>query len=113
MPDQLKIEKVHVSAFTVPTRSPESDGTLKWDATTLVLVRIQAGGKTGIGYSYADVATAQLIEKTLAPKIGRTGCACDRSGLAHHGSRHSQSGPPGYQFHGHRSGRQCALGSQR
>jgi L-alanine-DL-glutamate epimerase-like enolase superfamily enzyme len=69
MPDQLKIEKVSVSAFTVPTRSPESDGTLEWDATTLVLVHVQAGGKTGIGYSYADAATAQLIEKTLAPKI--------------------------------------------
>ncbi len=69
MSGQLKIEKVHVSAFTVPTRSPESDGTLKWDTTTLVLVHIQAGDNTGIGYSYADVATAQLIEKTLAPKI--------------------------------------------
>jgi L-alanine-DL-glutamate epimerase-like enolase superfamily enzyme len=69
MPDQLKIEKVHVWAFTVPTRSPESDGTLKWDAITLVLVRIQAGGKTGIGYSYADVATAQLIENILVPNI--------------------------------------------
>ena len=71
MPDQLKIEKVHVSAFTVPTKSPESDGTLKWDATTLVLVRIQAGGKTGIGYSYADVATAQLIEKTTGAENRR------------------------------------------
>lgn len=69
MPEQLKIENVRASAFTVPTQSPESDGTLKWDSTTLVLVHIEAGGKTGMGYSYADVATAQLIEKTLAPKI--------------------------------------------
>lgn len=69
MPDQLKIQSVGVSAFTVPTRSPESDGTLQWDATTLVLVHVSAGGKTGMGYSYADVATAQLIGKTLAPKI--------------------------------------------
>jgi hypothetical protein len=38
MPDQLKIEKVRAPAFTVPTKSPESDGTLKCDATTLVLV---------------------------------------------------------------------------
>ena len=69
MPDEIKIESVEVSAFTVSTESPESDGTLEWDATTLVLVRVHAGGKTGTGYSYADVATAQLIEKTLAPKI--------------------------------------------
>ena len=69
MPDQPSIERVHVSAFTVPTQSPESDGTLKWDSTTLVLVRVEAGGTTGIGYSYADVSTAHLIEKTLAPKV--------------------------------------------
>jgi len=69
MPDGIKIESIRVSAFTIPTESPESDGTLEWDATTLVLVHIGGGGKTGIGYSYADVATAQLIEKTLAPKI--------------------------------------------
>ena len=111
MPDQLKIEKVHVSAFTVPTKSPESDGTLKWDSTTLVLVHIQAGGKTGIGYSYADVATAQLIEKTLAPKIAGLELVGDRRGVAYHGSRHSQSGPTGYLLDGNRSCRQCALGS--
>jgi L-alanine-DL-glutamate epimerase-like enolase superfamily enzyme len=69
MPDNVKIDKIRASAFTVPTQSPESDGTLQWDATTLVLVQIEGGGKTGIGYSYADVATAHLIEKTLAPKL--------------------------------------------
>jgi L-alanine-DL-glutamate epimerase-like enolase superfamily enzyme len=67
--DQLKIEKVRVSAFTVPTKSPESDGTLEWETTTLVLVHIHAGGTIGIGFSYADVATALVIEKILAPKI--------------------------------------------
>lgn len=69
MPERIAIEKVRASAFTVPTKSPESDGTLRWDSTTLVLVRVSAGGKTGIGYSYADVAAAQLIENTLAPKV--------------------------------------------
>jgi L-alanine-DL-glutamate epimerase-like enolase superfamily enzyme len=28
-----------------------------------------AGGKKGLGYSYADIATAQLIEQSLAPKL--------------------------------------------
>lgn len=69
MPEQIKIDKVEVSAFTVPTKSPESDGTFQWDATTLVLVHIDAGGSTGMGYSYADLATAQLIEHILAPKV--------------------------------------------
>src|SRR5207237_3645941 len=37
--------------------------------TTLVLVNAEAGGVSGIGYSYADVATAKLIEDTLAAEI--------------------------------------------
>lgn len=63
------IEDVRVSAYTVPTKTPESDGTLEWDKTTMVLVEISAGGKTGLGYTYADVATAHLIDQTLVPKI--------------------------------------------
>jgi L-alanine-DL-glutamate epimerase-like enolase superfamily enzyme len=47
----------------------ESDGTLEWDSTTLVLVEIEAGGKHGIGYSYADNATATLVNALLAKAI--------------------------------------------
>lgn len=60
------IAQVRVSAYTVPTETPEADGTLEWDKTTLVLVELGAGGKESIGYSYADVATARLIETLLA-----------------------------------------------
>jgi L-alanine-DL-glutamate epimerase-like enolase superfamily enzyme len=60
-----KIEKLAVSCYTVPTESPESDGTLKWEKTTLVLVEARAGGVAGIGYSYADVSTGKLIESLL------------------------------------------------
>jgi L-alanine-DL-glutamate epimerase-like enolase superfamily enzyme len=35
-------------------------------ATTIVLVQAAAGGKTGLGYSYADSSTATLIEDLLA-----------------------------------------------
>lgn len=59
------IERIKVSAFTIPTDAPESDGTLAWNSTTLVLVEAQAGGSTGIGYSYANTATAALIKDTL------------------------------------------------
>jgi len=59
------LHTLKVSAFKIPTDSPESDGTLEWDATTLVLVEAQAAGKTGIGYSYADSATATLIHDKL------------------------------------------------
>jgi len=64
-----KIERIHVSVFTVPTETPESDGTFEWDRTSLVLVEIYAGGKTGLGYSYADTSTARLIDDSLAPRL--------------------------------------------
>lgn len=63
------IREMSVSTYTVPTDLPESDGTLKWDKTTLVLVHLYADGKVGIGYTYADAATAQLIHGELLPLI--------------------------------------------
>ena len=60
------IKAVKVSAFTVPTDFPESDGTLDWTTLTLVLVEITAAGKTGIGFTYADLATAKLIEEKFS-----------------------------------------------
>ena len=59
------IEKLTVSAYTIPTDLPESDGTLAWDKTTLVLVELQGGGANGLGYSYADRATATVIDDLL------------------------------------------------
>ncbi len=60
------IERIQVSAYTIPTDYPEADGTYSWDATTLVLVEASAGGTHGIGYTYADTATAELIKSLLA-----------------------------------------------
>lgn len=60
------IVKVHASAFRIPTATAESDGTFEWTSTTLVLVETEANGKTGIGFSYADTATATLINDKLA-----------------------------------------------
>jgi L-alanine-DL-glutamate epimerase-like enolase superfamily enzyme len=63
------IESVSVSAYTIPTDRPEADGTFAWASTTLVLVEIDAGGQHGIGYTYADVATARLIRGMLADVV--------------------------------------------
>jgi L-alanine-DL-glutamate epimerase-like enolase superfamily enzyme len=63
------IEGIDVAAYRIPTDAPESDGTLEWNATTLVLVRAHAGGVSGIGYSYADLSTATLIRDMLAPLL--------------------------------------------
>ncbi len=38
------IERVDVSAFTVPTDRPESDGTFEWEETTIVVVEVAARG---------------------------------------------------------------------
>jgi hypothetical protein len=55
------IRAVRVSAYRVPTETPESDGTLEWDATTLVLCEVKAGGQVGIGWSYTELSAALLI----------------------------------------------------
>ncbi len=59
------IEKLAVSAYKIPTDQPESDGTIEWDSTTIVIVEAEAGGKLSLGYSYADEATARLIASQL------------------------------------------------
>ncbi|HEX5280001.1 MAG TPA: enolase C-terminal domain-like protein [Micropepsaceae bacterium] len=64
-----KIGAVKASAYKIPTDAPESDGTLEWDSTTLVLAEISAGGKTGIGYSYASDAAAGIITGKLAKHL--------------------------------------------
>lgn len=64
--DGVAIERLDVSAYTVPTDSPESDGTYSWDKTTIVIVEATAGGKRGLGYTYADLSTAKLIQEMLA-----------------------------------------------
>ena len=63
---EVPVESVDVAAYTVPTDAPEADGTLSWDATTIVVVHVAAGGERGMGYTYADLATAKLIESKLA-----------------------------------------------
>ena len=63
--EAVAIEKLAVSVYTVPTDSPESDGTITWDKTTIVIVEATAGGKRSLGYTYADMATATLINELL------------------------------------------------
>ncbi|HEY5212836.1 MAG TPA: enolase C-terminal domain-like protein [Acidobacteriaceae bacterium] len=68
MTKDAKITGSKVQVFTVPTDAPESDGTYAWDSTTMVLVSIQSGSCTGLGYTYADAATGKLVQ-TLLEKV--------------------------------------------
>ena len=43
------IEQVEASARTIATDEHESDGTLEWDSTTVVLARVRADGAVGLG----------------------------------------------------------------
>ena len=63
--DSILIKDLKVSAYKIPTATPESDGTIEWNSTTLILVEINAADKHGIGYTYANEATAIVIDKVL------------------------------------------------
>jgi hypothetical protein len=39
-PSHPSVEKVNVSAYTIPTDAPEGDGTLQWESTTLIVCEI-------------------------------------------------------------------------
>lgn len=67
--DITPIAAVRAQAYTIPTDAPEADGTFEWKSTTLVVVEIDAGGCTGIGYTYTDACAAALVRDTLAPEL--------------------------------------------
>ncbi|MFF5290251.1 enolase C-terminal domain-like protein [Paractinoplanes globisporus] len=69
MPPSAEIGAVEWSAYKVPTDGPEGDGTLAWDATTIVVVHVHAAGATGLGWTYAPAAAGHLIGEMLAPAI--------------------------------------------
>lgn len=64
--EKLEIRDVAVKVYKIPTDQPESDGTLKWSSTTMVVVELHAGNKTGLGYSYAHESTAKTIQTDLS-----------------------------------------------
>ncbi|PXY22185.1 enolase C-terminal domain-like protein [Prauserella muralis] len=68
----VPVDAVDVHAFSVPTDGPdgvESDGTLEWDSTTMVLVQVHGGGRTGTGYTYGDVSAATFVESKLGSVV--------------------------------------------
>ncbi len=61
-----RIDALSVSSLTIPTDAPESDGTLEWGSTTIVIVEARSGATTGLGWTYAAEAAAHVVEDTLA-----------------------------------------------
>jgi L-alanine-DL-glutamate epimerase-like enolase superfamily enzyme len=66
----VRVGRIETSVHEFPVDGPdgrESDGTLEWKSTTIVVVEVEADGHTGLGYTYADASAAKLIESKLAP----------------------------------------------
>ncbi len=69
--ESVPLTGLQASAYTVPTDAPESDGTFAWDSTTIVIVEADAGGRTGLGYSYTHRAAADIATQMLWPALRR------------------------------------------
>jgi L-alanine-DL-glutamate epimerase-like enolase superfamily enzyme len=79
--DGPAVREITTAVYVIPTDAPEADGTLAWDATTMVLARASAGTEQGIGWSYAAAAAQSVITDVLAGVVvGRS--ALDVPGAA-------------------------------
>lgn len=68
-PAAAPVDHTSVRVFRIPTETPESDGTLAWNVTTLVLAAVGSGGHTGLGYTYSTKAAAAVMHDHLFPVL--------------------------------------------
>ncbi|MFC0005581.1 enolase C-terminal domain-like protein [Micromonospora siamensis] len=61
--------RLAAEAYRIPTDAPEGDGTLAWTSTTMVLVRAEADGCTGTGWTYGPTAVVPVVTDLLAPVV--------------------------------------------
>jgi len=68
-----RIAALTAAAYTIPTDAPEADGTLSWNATTLVVAQAFCGNVIGTGWTYGSPACAAVVNGLLADEvIGRS-----------------------------------------
>jgi len=67
--DEPPLTGVTAAVYVIPTDAPEADGTLAWDATTMVLATARAGSHTGIGWTYGAAAADGVIAGVLAGAV--------------------------------------------
>jgi L-alanine-DL-glutamate epimerase-like enolase superfamily enzyme len=92
------VKKLAVHAYTIPTDQPESDGTLEWDSTTIVVVEAHAGEKTGLGYTYCDAAAAEVVSSQLAGVVEGEDAMDIRAAWLRMGAQLRNAGRPGIGF---------------
>lgn len=72
---------VRATAYRIPTATgEESDGTLAWDSTSVVVVEVEGGGETGLGYTYCHPSAAGIVTGKLAGAVH--GCDAMAPGTA-------------------------------
>jgi len=65
----VTVERLETCCFTIPTDELESDGTLEWSSTTIVVVEAVGGGRRGLGWTYAPEAAESVVTELLAPVV--------------------------------------------
>jgi L-alanine-DL-glutamate epimerase-like enolase superfamily enzyme len=61
------VEAVSSSVYEIPTERPEADGTLSWEATTMVVAEVTAAGHHGLGWTYGSRGAKAVIDDQLGP----------------------------------------------
>lgn len=64
------VDRLEVTVLRVPTEQPESDGTLGWDHTTVVVVQVGAADREGLGLTYGPPACARVVEELSHQVLG-------------------------------------------
>ena len=63
------VREITTAVYVIPTDTPEADGTLTWDKTTMVLASARAGTARGIGWTYAAAAAQSVVADVLADVV--------------------------------------------
>ena len=68
----VAVASIEAAAYTIPTERPEGDGTLTWDSTTWVVVRVATADPllpSGVGWTYAPAAAAAVVRELLSTVV--------------------------------------------
>ena len=65
----MTVERLETCCFTIPTDQAESDGTLEWVSTTILVVEAVGGSRRGLGWTYAPEAAESVVNELLAPRV--------------------------------------------
>ena len=108
-----RIEQTAAAAYTIPTDRPESDGTLEWDSTTMVVAEVGADGERGHRLDVRARGSGGPDRRSCSPRRS-TGASALAIGEAHLAMRSAlrNAGAPGAGVDGALRGRRGALGPE-